>query len=185
VAARTVTAVTRDGVAVTALPGTAGKVAVIACIGQWQRSCLPASSEESMHKTMPLVAALAALALGLSAGLAGAADIQIGVNIAVPTPPVVLAPPPLVIVPGTVVRQVPSASFNLFVYRNRYYSFHNDAWFVATGPRAPWTIVAVESVPAAVRAVPVKHYKIPPGQAKNSFASGSSAASRLAAAPTA
>jgi len=119
-----------------------------------------------MHKTMPLVAALALIALTLSAGLAGAADIQIGVNIAVPPPPVVLAPPPLIIVPGTLVHQVPSASFNLFVYRSRYYSFHNDAWFVAAGPRAPWTIVAVESVPAAVRGVPVKHYKIPPGQAK-------------------
>ena len=119
-----------------------------------------------MQKTMPLIAAFAAIALGLSAGFAGAADIQIGVNIAVPAPPVVLAPPPLVIVPGTLVHQVPSASFNFFVYRGRYYSFHNDAWFVATGPRAPWTIVAVESVPVAVRGVPVKHYKIPPGQAK-------------------
>jgi hypothetical protein len=119
-----------------------------------------------MHKTMPLVAALAVIALGLSAGEAPAGDIQIGVNIAVPTPPVVLAPPPVVIVPGTPVHQVPGASFNLFVYRSRYYSFHNDAWFVAAGPRAPWTIVAIESVPAAVRAVPVKHYKIPPGRAK-------------------
>jgi hypothetical protein len=119
-----------------------------------------------MHKTMPLVAALAVVALELSAGLAAAGDIQIGVNIAVPPPPVVLAPPPLVIVPGTQVHQVPGASFNIFVYRSRYYSFHNDAWFVAAGPRAPWTIVAVESVPSAVRAVPVKHYKIPPGHAK-------------------
>jgi len=84
-----------------------------------------------MHKTMPLVAALAVIALGLSAGEAPAGDIHIGVNIAVPAPPVVLAPPPLVIVPGTLVHQVPSASFNLFVYRSRYYSFHNDAWFVA------------------------------------------------------
>jgi hypothetical protein len=115
---------------------------------------------------MPLVAALAVIVLGFSARLAPAGEIHIGVNIAVPPPPVVLAPPPLVIVPGTLVHQVPSASFNLFVYRGRYYSFHNDAWFVATGPRAPWTIVAVESVPTAVRGVPVKHYKIPPGHAK-------------------
>jgi hypothetical protein len=125
-----------------------------------------------MHKTIPHVAALAVIALGLSAGLAVAGDIQIGVKIAVPTPPVVLAPPSLIIVPGTHVHQVPNASFNLFVYRSRYYSFHNDAWFVAIGPRAPWTIVAVESVPAAVRAVPVKHYKIPPGQAKKTAAYG-------------
>jgi hypothetical protein len=126
-----------------------------------------AIAEDAMHKTVPLVVALAVILLGLSTGLAPAGDLHIGVNIAVPPPPpVVLAPPPLVIVPGTLVHQVPSAAFNFFVYRGRYYSFHNDAWFVATGPRAPWTIVAVESVPVAVRGVPVKHYKIPPGQAK-------------------
>jgi hypothetical protein len=119
-----------------------------------------------MHKMIGFVVALAVIAVGLPAGLAVAGDIHVGVTIAVPPPPVVLAPPPLVIVPGTPVQHVPSADFNLFVYRNRYYSFHNDAWFVATGPRAPWTVIAVESVPAAVRGVPVKHYKIPPGQAK-------------------
>jgi hypothetical protein len=120
-----------------------------------------------MRRRLPYVAALAVITLVGFAGPVVAADINVGVNIALPlAPPVVLAPPPLVVVPGTPVQHVPSASFNLFVYRNHYYSFHNGAWFMAPAPGAPWTVVALEAVPAPVRGVPVKHYKIPPGQAK-------------------
>jgi len=141
-----------------------------------------------MHRTMPLVVALAVIVVALWGGLAVAGDVNIGVTIGVPRPPVVVlppavvvapptvvvapppvvfAPPALVIVPGTpAVHHVPTASFNFFVYGNRYYSFHNGAWFVAAGHGAPWSIIAIESVPAPVRAVPVKHYRVPPGHAK-------------------
>jgi hypothetical protein len=119
-----------------------------------------------MRKTVLSIVALAALGLMPSAGPAAAADVKVGITIDVPPPPVVLAPPPLVLVTGTPVHHVPSASFNLFVYQNRYYSHHNGAWFAAAGPRAPWKLVAVEAVPRPVLVVPAKHYKIPPGQAK-------------------
>jgi len=131
-----------------------------------------------MSRTMVSVVALAVLALAASA--AHAADVKIGINVGIPAPPVViapppvvlappplvLAPPPLVIVAGTPVHHVPSASFNLFVYNGHYYSHHNGGWFVAAGPRAPWTAIAIGRVPKPVRGVPVKHYKIPPGHAK-------------------
>jgi hypothetical protein len=117
-----------------------------------------------MHRTTVLAAALTALTL--AAGHAVAGGVNIGVKVNVAPPPIVLAPPPLVVVPGSKVHHVPSASFNLFVYGGRYYSFHNGAWFVAAGHRARWVAIAIESLPAPVRAVPVKHYKIPPGHAK-------------------
>ena len=125
-----------------------------------------------MLRTMVSVVALAVLALAASAS--HAADVKIGINIGVPAPPplvvapppLVLAPPPLVVVAGTPVHHVPSASFNLFVYDGRYYSHHNGGWFVAAGPRAPWTAIAIERVPRPVLAVPVKHYKIRPGHAR-------------------
>jgi hypothetical protein len=125
-----------------------------------------------MRRTLPYIATIAVAALTLSAGPARAADIRVGINIAVPPPPLVLAPPPLVVVAGSPVQHVPSASFNLFVYHDRYYSHHNGAWFVAVGPRAPWTAIAIDAVPEPVRAVPVKHYKIPPGHAKKMDAHG-------------
>lgn len=119
-----------------------------------------------MPKRTSMIVLAVAVGLAITAAEVSAADVQIGVNINVPAPPVVLAPPPLVVVPNTPVHHVPTASFNLFVYRGRYYSFHNDAWFVAAGPKAPWTVIKVEAVPPPVRAVPVKHYRIPPGHAK-------------------
>jgi len=119
-----------------------------------------------MRRTLPLLAALAASSLVLSGGTATAGNVTVGINIGVAPPPVVLAPPPLVVVPGSPVHHVPSASFNLFVHQGRYYSFHNGAWFVAAGHRAPWTVISIEALPAPVRAVPVTHYRIPPGHAK-------------------
>jgi hypothetical protein len=123
-----------------------------------------------MQRSIVLIFTAALVTVVCSAGQAGAADVKVGVNIAIPAPPVVLAPPPVVLVPGTPVHHVPTANFNLFVYRSRYYSFHNGAWFVASGPNAPWSAVAVEAVPPPVRGVPVKHYKIPPGHAKKAEA---------------
>ncbi|TMQ18579.1 MAG: hypothetical protein E6K82_20125 [Candidatus Rokuibacteriota bacterium] len=81
-------------------------------------------------------------------------------------PPVLLAPPAVVLVPGTQVYTASTASFNVFVYGGRYYSYHHGQWFHAPRHGAAWTPVAVTAVPVQVRAVPVKHYKIPPGQEK-------------------
>jgi hypothetical protein len=72
-----------------------------------------------MHRSIPFIVAFALLTIVWSAGVAGAAEVNIGVNIAIPPPPVVLAPPPVVLVPGTPVHHVPTANFNLFVYRSR------------------------------------------------------------------
>ena len=83
-------------------------------------------------------------------------------------PPVLVSPPRVVIVPGTQVYTVPSASFNVFVYGGQYYSYHQGSWFHSPRHGAPWTPVAVTHVPAQVRAVPAKHWKIPPGQEKHS-----------------
>jgi hypothetical protein len=109
------------------------------------------------------VIALAVSSLVVSASVALAGDVNVRVGVA--PPPVVLAPPPLVVVPGSRVHNVPSADFNLFVYQGRYYSFHNGAWFVAAGHRAPWTVISIETLPAPVRAVPVSSYKVAPGHA--------------------
>lgn len=95
----------------------------------------------------------------------GAAQ-HITINVGPPPPIVVAAPPQLVLVPGTAVYYAPGVSVNLFAYQGRYYSFHNDHWFMATAPGRPWTYVPVARVPGRVRAVPVRYYKTPPGHAQ-------------------
>jgi hypothetical protein len=109
--------------------------------------------------------------LALVGGLAAApahADVNIGVKIGVPAPPpvVVAGPPSVIVVPGSTVYHAPSARFNVFYHHGRYYSFHNDAWFVTAKWGTPWTMVAEERVPKAVLSVPVRYYRIPPGHAK-------------------
>jgi hypothetical protein len=78
-------------------------------------------------------------------------------------PPVLVSAPRIVIVPGTQVYTVPTASYNVFVYGGQYYSFHHGTWFHASRHGAAWAPVALHTVPAAVRSVPAKHWKIPPG----------------------
>jgi hypothetical protein len=107
------------------------------------------------------------IAAGLLLASPAHADVNIGINVGVPAPPpVVVAPPQLLVVPGTSVHYVPGVSFNLFVYGGRYYSFHNGAWFVAATHRGPWTSMAATRVPRPVLGVPHAYFKIPPGQAK-------------------
>jgi hypothetical protein len=139
----------------------------------------------------------AAMALWVSAAVAG--DVRIGVNIGVPAPPVpvvvapappvvvtppapavVVAPPPivfaappaLVLVPGSSVYYAPSANFNVFVFGGRYYSLHNGTWFMASSHSGPWATVPPQRVPQPVLAVPHAYYKIPPGHAKKMGAPG-------------
>jgi len=107
-----------------------------------------------------------ALTLRLFSAEPAHADVNVGITIGAPPPVIVTAPPQIVVVPGSTVAYVPAASFNVFVYGGRYYSFHNGGWFVASRPGAPWTVLAVDRVPRPVVAVPVTYYKIPPGHAR-------------------
>lgn len=100
---------------------------------------------------------------------AHAGDVTVGINVGVPAPPppvVIAAPPQVVIVPGSTVYYAPGVEFNLFVYRGRYYRFHDGHWFMAASHRGPWTFVVRDKMPQPVLAVPVTYYKIPPGHAK-------------------
>lgn len=122
-----------------------------------------------MTRKALLVVAFVVAATGLSAAIAAGGDVNVGISVGVPLPPppfVVASPPPHVAVQGTAVYYVPSASFNLFVFGSRYYSFHSGVWFHAGNHNGPWAVIATARVPRAVLAVPVTYYKIPPGQAK-------------------
>src|SRR3989337_2999709 len=92
---------------------------------------------------------LVAAAAGLLGAIAAQAEsINIGINIGSPPPPpiVVAAPPQLVVVPGTPVYYAPGLNVNFFFHGGRYYTFHNNSWFVAAAHNGPWTFVAVAAV---------------------------------------
>jgi hypothetical protein len=114
-----------------------------------------------MTRTWPMLTVV--VLVTLLAGVAAAADVN--VNIGWP-PPLIIERPQVVVVPETRVYRAPKLEYNVFVFGGKYYSLHNDQWFMTVKAGAPWTPVVFERVPIEVRAVPVKYYKIPPGHAK-------------------
>jgi hypothetical protein len=116
-----------------------------------------------MSRMLSLAVAVVLAVAALGAGSAVAGDVNI--NVGWP-PPVIVAKPQVVLVPETKVYRAPNLEFNVFMYGGKYYSLHNDRWFVSLKVGAPWTHVLVEHVPVEVRAVPVKYYKVPPGHMK-------------------
>ncbi len=111
---------------------------------------------------------IAGLIVGISLGTAGAGDVN--VNIGAPAlvlpPPMITVQPQVVAVPGSPVYTAPQVDFNVFLFGGKYWSHHNDVWFVAPRPGARWTRVAVAAVPHEVRAVPVTYYKVKPKHGK-------------------
>jgi len=145
-----------------------------------------------MNDKISRLIAIVTVAGGLSASAAFAADVNIGIHVNTPPPPVLVAPvpavvitppsitlaapPPLVVVPSApTVQYVPSGTVNLFVFGGRYYSFHNGHWFHAGHYNGPWVHIKTEKVPAAVIGVPVAYYRVPPGHAKRHDEGGAAA----------
>jgi hypothetical protein len=119
-----------------------------------------------MPRRLPRVLMLAAAAAMLvTTTLATAQDVKIDIGIGVP-PIVLTTPPSLVVVPGTPVYYAPDVSANLFYYKGRYYTVANGVWSMAPAYGGPWAVIQIGQVPPPVVAVPVKDYKIPPGQLK-------------------
>jgi hypothetical protein len=121
-----------------------------------------------MSRQKILALLITGLSIGMSLGTAVAGDvnINIGAPAVVLPPPVISVQPQVVAVPGSAVYTAPQVDFNVFLFGGKYWSHHNDVWFVAPRPGARWTRVAVAAVPHEVRAVPVTYYKVKPKHAK-------------------
>jgi hypothetical protein len=104
----------------------------------------------------------------VAASVVSAADVQVGVNIGVPPPPVLTVQPPLVVVPNIPdVRYAPQAPYDTFYYGGQYYAWNNDGWFATPRVGAPWVLVERQRVPHQVLVVPARYYKVPPGHLKH------------------
>lgn len=110
-------------------------------------------------------AALVALAASFGTPSGARADVNVAINVGPPPPPppIVLAEPPrLVLVPQMPVYYSPSLSYNFFYHGERYYTFHENAWYWATSVHGPWGHIEIGSVPRPVLAVPIAYYKVRP-----------------------
>jgi hypothetical protein len=109
-------------------------------------------------RTRIAVAALVVVVAAVSSLGAGraAAGMNIGLTL--------VAPPQLVVVPGTPVAYAPAVPANYFFYNSQYYVFANGGWFVAAGYNGPWVAVPPAYVPGPLLAVPVRYYRAAPMQ---------------------
>lgn len=121
-----------------------------------------------MRRTIALAGILLLAVMGLvPAGTALADSVSIGINTGNLNLGISVGEPPkLVVVPGTPVQYAPAVTANYFFYGNRYYLFHNETWYIASGYNGPWTVIAIQRVPPPILTVPVEYYRVPPGHWK-------------------
>jgi hypothetical protein len=103
-----------------------------------------------------ILAGLVAALVGIAAPGHAAVTVNLGINLGVP--------PPLVIVPGTAVAYAPGVAANYFFYAGQYYVFNGGVWYMAPRFNGPWVALAPAYVPRPVLAVPVQYYRrVPEG----------------------
>jgi len=126
---------------------------------------------------MKRISASAGLAVSIAVatgfGAPAAADVQVGIHIGIPVPPpLIIAPPHLVVVPAVpAVRYAPGLAVDVFFYGGRYFAW-NDGWFVAASLGQPWAYVEPAYVPAPILSVPASYCRGHRGGAYGHFSGG-------------
>ena len=102
------------------------------------------------------------LAIVLAFAVVAPAWAQVSVNIGINLP----GPPPLAVVPNTIVYYAPQAPANVFFYGHQYWVYQPTGWYAGPSWNGPWVIVQPAVVPVPLLKVPVRYYRVPPGQWK-------------------
>lgn len=79
------------------------------------------------------------------------AEVNINVNIGAPPPIVVHQPPTMVYLAEPGVFVAVGVPYDVFFIGGRYYYFHGDHWFWASGYGGPWVHVVHTSLPPGLR----------------------------------
>src|SRR5689334_16859550 len=95
-----------------------------------------------------------ALALVLGLGVAARparAQVNINVRIGEPPPVVVYSPPTMLLLPEPQMYVAVGVPYDIYFVSGRYYYLHQGHWFWGPAYGGPWTYVAVERLPPALR----------------------------------
>ncbi len=88
------------------------------------------------------------------------ADVDIGISIGVPPPPVIVfqSPPDVVVIPRTRVYYVPTvAEYDMYQLGVYWYINQNGYWYRARGYRGPFEVIAHRHVPREIIVVPAEY----------------------------
>ena len=85
------------------------------------------------------------LAIVLAFAVVGPAGAQVSIDIGIRLP----SPPPLAVIPNTIVYYAPNAPANVFFYGHQYWVYQPTGWYVGPNWNGPWVIVQPAYVPRA------------------------------------
>jgi len=89
------------------------------------------------------------------------ARVDVGINVNLGPPPIVVpAPPEVVLVPGSQVYFVPGIEFDVFFHNGYWWSPRGDRWYRSRAYDGPWRIVERRYVPAPVYRVPREYRNV-------------------------
>ena len=90
----------------------------------------------------------------LLVGSAHLAVAEVRVNINLGPPPVVAAPPEMVLIPGSQLYFAPGLGFDVFFYDGYWWSPRGERWYRSSSYNGPWRVVGHRYVPRAVYGYP-------------------------------
>src|SRR5688572_21346896 len=92
-------------------------------------------------------------AIAMDGGLAtpAHAEVNINVNIGAPPPVVVVERPTMLYLPEPGVYVAVGVPYDIFFMSGRYYYFHGNNWFWASGYGGPWVHVVHKSLPPGLQ----------------------------------
>jgi hypothetical protein len=122
----------------------------------------------TVSKTIgPVIGAVLLILSGLSDPALSRVDVNSGVAVPLPPPPLLIpAPPALVLIPGTRVHRTAGSDVDLLFYRGWWYRPYEGRWFRARSCQGAWVFIPPSKVPPALLALPPDYRLIPPGEKK-------------------
>lgn len=103
------------------------------------------------------------MSLFCTAGMSEA-GVNVNVNIGLPPPVVIAAPPALVVVPGSYVYFAPDIEIDLIFFQGFWYRPYSGHWYRSDDYNKGWVVVNV--VPQPILSLPPRWKQVPPGHAR-------------------
>ena len=103
------------------------------------------------------------LVLLITAPCAADAQVSVGIQIGPPPPFPIAGPPPVVVIPGTYIYEIPDIDADIFFFSGFWYRLYGGHWFRARSYNGPWGFWPDARVPRALITMPPWYRNVPPG----------------------
>ncbi len=110
---------------------------------------------------------MTAVVVGIFSGIMvfpGKSDAEINLSVSIPLPGLgIVAPPAMMVIPGTYAYFAPDVSADLFFYRGYWYRPYQGEWYYSAEFNGPWGRLAIGNVPSPLVNLPPDYRRVPSG----------------------